>query len=125
MRLDDIKDERVRKRIADALGNQAAVSSSNVESNPGNASLAAKKTPRFVGPVRIHVRSRLRFQRDCDGTSAKYIVDAIVSAGILATDTPEDVESVTHSQERTKIVEETIITIQGVERSAGQLRFGL
>lgn len=121
MNLNDIKDPAKRERIANALRNQTPVRASNVEQDSRHASVAAQKAPRFTGRVRIHIRSRLRFQRDCDGTSSKYLVDAIVSAGILETDTPENVESVTHSQERTQICEETVITIQATERGPGQL----
>lgn len=60
--------------------------------------LAAKETPRLAGPLRVVVTSYLRRLRDADGTSSKYIVDALVDAGLLAGDGPEIIVEVVHRQ---------------------------
>jgi hypothetical protein len=60
--------------------------------------------------VRIVVHSFLRRLRDADGTSSKYIVDAIVGSGLLPGDGPETVTEIVHRQ--TKANEDrTVISI--------------
>lgn len=72
--------------------------------------LATQKAARLAGPLRLVVHSKLKRLRDADGTSAKYIVDSLVTAGILAADSPETVTEVTHRQEKAA-TEETVIEV--------------
>lgn len=105
MRLDDIKDESVRKRITDALGNQTAVSSASNESHNeprtesykgtskvGRATALEVKAsyarPLFADPVQIRIRHFRHTLCDGDGYWIKYIIDGIVKAGILEDDGP-------------------------------------
>jgi len=60
--------------------------------------LAAQAHPRLAGPLRVVVTSYLRRLRDADGTSSKYIIDALVDAGLLQGDGPEVIVEVVHKQ---------------------------
>ena len=48
---------------------------------------------------------------DVDNISSKYLVDSLVSAGVLEDDCPKFVEEVTHQQLWTKDKEQTIVSI--------------
>ena len=76
--------------------------------------MVKKKIKGFTSPVSVHVLSIRKRLADADGISAKYAIDGIVKAGLLADDSPKEVKSVSYSQEKTKKGEEekTIITIR-------------
>lgn len=79
-----------------------------------NVSLAAQAYPRFDGPVSISIHSIRHKLTDCGGACAKYVIDAIVSAGILPDDNPKIIpESPKETQEK-GVNEKVIITIRSI-----------
>jgi hypothetical protein len=70
----------------------------------------------FGSPVNIHIHSRRHRLADPDGLCAKWVIDSIVTCGILKDDSVTYVKNVTFSQEKigTKKHESTIITIEEV-----------
>ena len=82
--------------------------------------MAKKKDQGLDKKSRIHIHSRRYRLADPDGISGKAAIDGLVDAGILQDDSPEQIESVTYSQEKIRKgeTEETIIDIQ--EESALQ-----
>lgn len=92
-------------------GDKATRANANVEPHPCNAPLAAYEATTFVAPVRItfvHTRKRLA---DIDGLSGKAAIDGLVEAGILESDSPQQVEEVRHRQVKGDN-EETLIVIE-------------
>ena len=63
----------------------------------------------------ISVHSKRYRLTDTDGACFKYVLDALVDAGVFQNDTPEYIKEITHSQEKVSRakgeMEETIITI--------------
>ena len=93
--------------------NRTANTHAFVEQNSGDAPNAADKPPQFNSPVRVvftHYRKRLC---DLDNLSTKAVLDAIVSAGFLAGDSPEQVAEITHRQVKSDD-EKTIVTIESM-----------
>ena len=75
---------------------------------------AAHEVPTFDSPVRvtfIHYRKRLC---DVDGLSGKAVLDAIVTSGILADDSPGEIAEVRHRQVKSKI-EYTRVIIEAIQ----------
>ena len=97
-----------RKEIT--FTNYLTVSFADLESDFSHESLGAKNITPYATPVSIHVHSRRKRLCDADGISAKAVIDGLVSAGILQDDSPNYVNAVSYSQEKSQI-EETIITI--------------
>jgi len=94
-------------------GNRDTASDANVESNAGNAVDHQEAATAFTSQVRVtfhHTRNRLA---DIDGLSGKAVLDGIVEAGILATDSPKQVTEVRHRQEKGG-VEKTTVVIEEV-----------
>ena len=85
----------------------------DVEQDPCNAPDEAEETARPYRPaypvmLRYHqVRSRLT---DVDGCASKYATDALVEAGLLRDDRPQEVSDVEYSQEQGNF-ERTVIEI--------------
>jgi Holliday junction resolvase RusA-like endonuclease len=106
--------ERYQKQVARQIGvpGQAA----NVESHTCHAPLPAKKAPRFDGQVVIRVIEHRHRLADPDGACVKYLLDAIVSAGLLQDDSQRFVHKV--EKEQVKIAanqeEKTIVEIWGM-----------
>lgn len=99
--------------------NRVAVTATYLEPDTCNAPLAKKKAAGHAAPCRIHVHSLRNRLADIDGISAKAAIDGIVHAGILDDDSPEFLQSVSYSQEKTKGREETRITIEWDESRVG------
>ncbi len=96
------------------ISNRITVSSPDMESHTGNASLGKKEIKGFNRPVSIKIHSFRKRLTDSDGACSKYVLDAIVSAGILIDDSPEYVpESPKKTQGKAK-EEKTIVTIEEV-----------
>ena len=68
--------------------------------------------PRF----RIHIHSKRRRLADPDGISSKAAIDGITKAGIIGDDSADWIESVSFSQEVSK-VEETVIEVWQVDEN--------
>ena len=99
--------------------NNTAVPAPDLERATGNAPMEKKKGKRLdprisKDRVRIHVHSRRIRLCDADGASAKAVIDGLVLAGILRNDSPEEVESVSYSQEQCD-KEETEVCIYAVD----------
>ena len=94
------------------IRNQTSVSTADLECGTGHEPVSKKQTGSFNSRVSIHVHSRRKKLTDSDGACAKYVIDGLVHAGILADDSPEEVEKVSYSQEKTKGPEETVLTIE-------------
>jgi len=86
----------------------------NVESNSGDASVRKESFARFNSRVRIHIHSLRRRLADPDGISAKAAIDGLVKAGILKDDSAKEVAEITYTQEKGQ-QEQTIITIETLE----------
>lgn len=108
MRLDDIKDESVRKRISDALGNSPTRSGASGEHRPEHGAKGNKELPTpgralslevqasyaqalFRGPVTIRIRHFRHTLCDGDGYFIKWILDGLVVCGILDDDSPAQI----------------------------------
>lgn len=79
---------------------KATVSSADVESRTCDAPFRAEETPRFDGLARITLRSFRHRLADPDGLAGKYVVDSLVSCGVLKNDSFKEVSEVTHRQVR-------------------------
>lgn len=62
-------------------------------------------------PAKIKILSFRKRPVDIDNISGKYVIDSLVSAGVLADDDPKHVSEVTHQQMATKDKEQTILII--------------
>lgn len=62
-------------------------------------------------PAKIKILSFRKRPVDIDGISGKYLIDSLVSAGVLADDDPTHVSEVTHQQMMTKGQEQTVLII--------------
>ena len=94
--------------------NRITDTTSNMEQDSNDAPFPAQKVKRFNRPVSIHIHSIRNRLTDPDGLCAKYVVDAIVSAGILQDDSAKEIHRISYSQEQTKQHEQTIITIEEI-----------
>ena len=109
--------KNVCRQRKEKTSDRSSIPAPNVERASRNAPVEKKKgaglDPFSGRPVRIRFYSKRRRLCDADGISAKAAIDGLVLAGILKNDSPEFVESVSYSQEKSDI-EETIITIEEV-----------
>ena len=67
-------------------GRRASLSLADLERAIGYVPHEAQTGPRLDRPCRIHVHSRLHRLPDCEAVSFKYVLDALVSAGLLEDD---------------------------------------
>lgn len=84
-----------------------------LEQGSKHGAVSEKGPKRLTPPVRItvhHYRNRLI---DYDNLCIKAVLDGIVRAGILADDTPEQIEEITHKQYKSK-TEKTIVEIEEI-----------
>lgn len=100
--------------------NNIADTIANLESSSCDAPLGAKKIKGFNTPVCVHFHSIRRRLADSDGISGKAALDGIVKAGLLQDDSPQFVEKVSHSQEKSKESEKTVITITSCSYSKNE-----
>lgn len=97
----------------ETIGDLFAGADADLESDTSDAPVAENELTPFTSQVRItfhHTRVRLA---DLDGLSGKAAIDGLIEAGVLATDSPEQVAEVRTIQikgkpEETKIVIEVI-----------------
>jgi hypothetical protein len=90
----------------------------DLESGTGNGNLATKKASRFDRQHRIsiricHRRHRLTSDYTTQGLCNKYLVDALVSVGVLTDDSAKFISETTESFEQIpkSEQEETIVTL--------------
>lgn len=101
----------MRRKQRTLFGGDDSATNAKLEQDSGPATFPAGAACAFTAPVHIafhHIRKRLA---DIDNLSGKAAIDGLVAAGILATDSPKQVASVTHSQAQGE-PERTIITIR-------------
>lgn len=91
------------------MANKTTSSTSNMESNTGNALLGKKNVKGYASPISLHIHSVRKRLTDPDGVSAKAVIDGIVKAGLLPDDSARYIEEITFSQEKGE-PEKTIIT---------------
>ena len=86
----------------------------NMEPHLGNEHLGAKETAGFDRQVSITFIEKRHRLADPDGNCVKYLLDALVSAGILRDDSAKEIGKI--NKEQIKIgkeyVEETIIEVR-------------
>lgn len=97
--------------------NRSTLSPADSQPGVGHEPLAKKKTPRFDGPARVHFHSIRRRLTDADGAFSKYVLDSITDCGVFPDDSPTYIQEVSHTQEKTKGREETIITISVIREA--------
>jgi len=85
-----------QRRASARLG--VSSKTSHLESHPRNEPVVEKKTARLNGQVGIDIVEYRHRRTDYGGSSEKYLVDAIVTAGILPDDKPEIVKWIKKEQ---------------------------
>ena len=95
---------------------EAPLTSADLESSAGYEALVSEGVTPFSASVSIHIHSKRKRLVDADAVSAKAAIDGLVHAGLLQDDSPQFVEGVSYSQEKTEKgePEETIITLQEI-----------
>ena len=116
MRLTEPEFNQMMKNSHAKIRINARIPITNMEPGAGNESLAKEKAPRFNTPVNIHVHSYRYRLADADGICCKYAIDGLIHAGILADDSPKEVEKVSYSQTKIKrpAEEKTVIQIEQI-----------
>ncbi len=98
--------------------NRATLSTTNVEPNTGDESVATKEFTGFNTLVNITVTSYRYRNHDPDGICFKAVLDGIVRRGILADDSTKEVKKISYEsiiiQRDQK--EKTLITIEEVKK---------
>ena len=119
MNLNDLP-EPYRKQAREQLAktHRVAPASSDVEPPISNAPVAKKKDEGYDSCSRIHVHSVRKRLADADGISGKAAIDGLVQEGILRNDSPQYVNEVSYSQEKTKSDEYTVIEIWSAEEES-------
>jgi len=94
--------------------NKASVPLADLERNPCVIAKKKNEIKAFDKAVNITLHSRRHRLADSDGLCGKWVIDSFVQAGILRSDTPEEVKEVRFSQEKIgrDEEEETIIIIE-------------
>lgn len=77
-------------------------------------SLATETFTRFDGPVSITVRTTRRRETDHRAIEDKYVIDALVTCGILQNDTKKDIARLDVPEPTIGTDEKTIIEIEEV-----------
>lgn len=95
------------------IQNNTTISDAYLEPRIGNALLGAQKIARLDQKCRLHIHSQRYRLTDADGVCGKYVIDALIHAGLLRDDSPKEVEEVTYSQEKIPKTEkeQTIVKI--------------
>lgn len=106
-------DDIIKRGYCKIIDDSAGLSTTNSQSSVGNGSERTNAAQAFNSPVSIHFHSRRHRLTDPDGAFTKWMLDAIVEAGILRDDSAKEIQSITHSQEKIPKTEEeqTVITI--------------
>ena len=116
--IDDMREpyKTMAKRQLATVG-RVARKVADVEPGAGNALLATQKVARPDGPYRIVVVEYRHRQADTDGACFKYVLDALVSAGVCQDDDAETIGKI--EKEQIKIakdqLEKTVIRIYAYE----------
>jgi hypothetical protein len=94
--------ERYRKQAAAQIAAQdrVAVPAANHEPDTGNVAARAHAPEKDHPPVSVRMHSIRKRLPDYDNLYGKWVLDAIVAAGILPADSPKHVKEVPHTQEQ-------------------------
>ena len=94
--------EKYRKQAAAQLAPKIIhpCKAPNVEQAVGDTLLAKKKTPRFDGQVDISFTEKRHRLADPDGSCVKYVIDALVSCGVLQDDSAKKIRKIEKNQTR-------------------------
>ena len=112
LNINDIKDPKLRQQILSQInGDRSTHPASNMESNTGDEPKRPNGAQKDGEICRVYVHSIRKKLADSDGISGKAMLDGIVDSGLLIDDSPEEVEFVRHTQEKTKEEEMTVIRV--------------
>ena len=106
----ELMDLREPYRSQAAAQIRASVSAADVEQGPCPGPAEKDAAQENHARVDIHIHSIRKRLTDSDGLCAKWVIDTMVTCGILQDDSPKEVRSVTFSQEKGK-PERTIVEI--------------
>lgn len=107
----------IQKQIIDGYRktktrHRVAGSSSHMESPSRNDSVGSYAGPSFNSFVHIDIYSRRKAKTDIDNISGKAALDGIVNAGILTTDSPDQITRYQVHKPEISFKEETVIIIE-------------
>jgi len=98
-------------------GNNSSLSATHMEQGISNALSGEEGIKRLDGRVSISIHSKRNRLTDSDGACSKYVIDALVTNGLLQNDSPQYIpESPRKTQEKLAGQEYTIITIEEVTK---------
>ena len=121
MNLSEITDENLKRKIQDAIRkedakNQSSISSAKQKRNGKDALAIQKKIPRFHAPVLLIVRVyKCGSHWDIDNREIKSLIDGLVSIGVLASDTIEEIKRIIKEGHRVETKEEERTEIEIIE----------
>ena len=121
MNINDITDSNLKRKIQDAISkengkNQSALSSTKQKCNGKNALELQKQVPKLHAPVLLVVRVyKCGSNWDADNREVKSLIDGLVSIGILAGDTIEEIQRIIKEGHRVKSKEEERTEIEIIE----------
>jgi len=92
---DRYRDQAIRQ-IAGSI--RVSSAAAHVEPNPGDAPHGQKEATRYNGPTCIRISEYRHRKTDFDGSSIKYLIDALVSAKVLFDDSPAFVSKIEKEQ---------------------------
>lgn len=96
------------ERITD----NATFSAADVEPHTRHEPTRTDAAEKNHTPVDIHIHSKRHRLTDPGGVSDKWVVDALVTGGLLPDDSAKYVRGIPHTQEKTSGPEVTEITIR-------------
>ena len=91
--------------------NHITVSPADMEPDIGDEPTGENEMQKDNPLVDIHIHSKRHRLTDPGGVSDKWVVDALVTGGLLPDDSAKYVKGIPHTQEKTKGPEITEITI--------------
>ena len=91
--------------------NNTAISTTDLESNTCDEPTGENEMQKSDSLVNIHIHSQRHRLTDPGGVSDKWVIDALVTGGLLPDDSAKYVKGIPHTQEKTKGPEVTEITI--------------
>lgn len=106
-----IKDQIRHEFTKEKGNNRTSNTSSNLELPTRIKPICKNEGPTFNTPVRINIYSTRIRETDIDGISGKAALDGIVKSGILADDSPDQIESYQIHKPTISSEEKTVIEI--------------
>jgi hypothetical protein len=108
-----VRQQLERLKAGPVVASGVSRKTAHVEPVAGHALLGPEKAPGYNGPTRIVIVERRHKLTDYGGGAEKYLVDALVSAGVLKTDDLSVVRKIEKEQVRIpkEQDEETVVDI--------------